>query len=106
MTSAKSDECNCYLQTLAAAQASKAESESNDVLTHKEPDMNKSANKVSGTFTIEDNSTDTFNWPLRLGLKAPNLPPSQYWDQLPGNGAQKTEPRRSTSLVFTHLMVS
>ena len=92
-------------QTLAEAQASKA-SEASDALDHKEPDMNKPANKVVGTFVIDDNSTDLFDWPLRLGLKAPNLPPSAYWDQIPNNGGQKTEPRRCTSLVFSHMLVS
>ena len=92
-------------QTLAEAQASRA-AEASDALDHKEPDMDKPANKVVGTFVIDDNSTDLFDWPLRLGLKAPNLPPSAFWDQLPNNGGQKTEPRRCTSLVFSHMLVS
>ena len=94
------------IQTLAAAQANRAqaETEASDALTHREPDMSLPANKALGQFQVEDNSTDVFSWNLRMAFKAPNAVPSAYWSQLPGNGAQKTEPRRATSLVFTHLM--
>ena len=95
------------IQTLAAAQASRAQADieaNTDALSHREPDMSLPANKALGQFQVEDNSTDVFAWNLRLAFKAPNSAPSAYWSQLPGNGAQKTEPRRATSLVFTHLM--
>lgn len=90
-------------ESVAASAKSQAEA-SVDALTHQEPDMNLAANQAKGTFNVLDNSTDLFQWDLRLALKAPNAVPSSYWGGLPGHGAQKAEPRRASSLVMTHLM--
>ena len=90
-------------ESVAASAKSQAEA-SVDALTHQEPDMNLAANQAKGTFDVLDNSTDLFQWDLRLALKAPNAVPSSYWSEIPGHGAQKAEPRRASSLVMTHLM--
>ena len=81
--------------------------------------MSLAANKISGTFELEDDSTTKFEWGIRVALKAPNAPMQEYWDQIPNNvshnldyvcgnysvqGAQKAVPRRASSLVLTHLM--
>ena len=81
--------------------------------------MSLAANKISGTFELEDDSTTKFEWGIRVALKAPNAPMQDYWDQIPNNvshnldcvcgndsvqGAQKAVPRRASSLVLTHLM--
>ena len=90
-------------ESVAASAKSQAEA-SVDALTHQEPDMNLAANQAKGTFDVLDNSTDLFQWDLRLALKAPNAVPSSYWSEIPGHGAQRAEPRRASSLVMTHLM--
>ena len=90
-------------ESVAASAKSQAEA-SVDALTHQEPDMSLAANQAKGTFDVLDNSTDLFQWDLRLALKAPNAVPSSYWSEIPGHGAQRAEPRRASSLVMTHLM--
>lgn len=55
------------------------------------------------TSPFRDNSTDQFNWEIRLGMKAPNAAPASWWPKIPGNGGQYVTPRRATSLVLTHL---
>ena len=81
--------------------------------------MSLASNKICGTFELDDDSTTKFDWRIRVALKAPNAPMSEYWDQIPNNvshnldlvcgncfvqGAQKAVPRRASSLVLTHLM--
>ena len=39
---------------------------------HREPDMADPANAITGSWEVEDNSTDTYCWPLRLQMFAPN----------------------------------
>ena len=39
---------------------------------HREPDMSDPSNSIRGTWEVEDNSTDTYCWPLRLAMYAPN----------------------------------
>ena len=74
-----------------------------DMYKFKEPNMSAPENCLSGSFEIQDNSTDSFAWNVRTALKAPNSMPASYWKSIPGNGAQLTVPRRATSLVLTHL---
>lgn len=74
-----------------------------DMYKFKEPSMSRPENGLSGSYEIQDNSTDSFAWDVRMALKAPNAMPASYWKSIPGNGAQLTTPRRATSLVLTHL---
>ena len=39
---------------------------------HREPDMADPANSITGSWEVEDNSTDTYCWPLRVQMFAPN----------------------------------
>ena len=39
---------------------------------HREPDMSDPSNSIRGSWEVEDNSTDTYCWPLRLAMYAPN----------------------------------
>ena len=39
---------------------------------HREPDMADPANSITGSWEGEDNSTDTYCWPLRVQMFAPN----------------------------------